>query len=301
MSRLFRSAVSFAIVLVAYWMYALVAVPLIEPTIADSARTSSEGSAFELGADQRFKQFEGLFPPDAWDPKNTIILENDKCKLLMKSYKNLGDGRVELRPCTMVFPWDGPAEDEAQRRRQAVILEAPQGAILKFDNPIDLRTLKIGRLMGGRLSGPITIRSQGKQPGPEDDLLIRTNDVELNEQEISTPNPVEFTWGKNSGRGQDMHIKLLADPAKSGGEVNTPNVGGVEVFEMRHIERLHLETAPAAPAKLLRRLPRGISPAVLSLLPPQPICPWKSPATVHSASMWLIAWRVLPIMSMSSE
>ena len=145
------------------------------------------------------KQLEGLFPPGTLDPKKTKVLENDKVVLLLNDYKNLGDGRVELHPCTMVFLWDGPAEDEAQRMRQSVILEAPQGAVLKFDKPIDLRTLKIGRLVGGNLPGPITIRSQGKSPGPEDDLLIRTHDVQLSEHELWTPHPVEFTWGKNSG------------------------------------------------------------------------------------------------------
>src|SRR3972149_1261758 len=246
MPRLLRCAVSFAIVVVTYLFYALVAVPLIEPTIAGSSGTSSENGFSEHGIDQRITQLEGLFPPGALDLKKLKILENDKVKLLLNDYKNLGDGRVELQPCTMVFLWDGPAEDEAQRKRQSVILEAPQGAILKFDAPIDLRSLKIGRLVGGYLLGPITIRSQGKLPGPEDDLLILTRDVQLNEKEQRTPNPVEFTWGRNFGRGQDMHIKLLAGRSATNKEVNAPNISGVEVFEMRRVERLHIEAQPAA-------------------------------------------------------
>jgi lipopolysaccharide export system protein LptA len=241
MSRLFHSAVSFAVVLAAYWIYVLVAVPLIEPTIAGPTGADSDIGFGEMDVDQSVKLLEGLFPPDAEILKNPIILENNKVKLLMKKYKNLGDGRVELHPCVMIFLWDGPAEDEAQRRRQSVILEAPKGAILKFDQPINLSSLRIGRLVGGSLLGDITIRSKGKLPGPEDDLLIITSDVQLNEKEAWTPNRVEFTWGKNSGAGRDMHIKLLAGPAKTGASIAAPNVAGVELFELRRIERLILQ------------------------------------------------------------
>ncbi|MGW8256837.1 MAG: hypothetical protein ACWGMZ_05070, partial [Thermoguttaceae bacterium] len=249
MNRLFPSAVSFAVVFAAYWIYVLLAVPLIEPTISDASAASGEGSFTEPSVDRRMRQLKGLFHEGAWELQKPIIFENDKVMLLLKKLNNLGGGRVELKDgCTMVFLWDGPADDEEQRRRQSVVLEAPQGAILKFDKPIDLRSLKIGRLVGGYLLGPIKIRSQGKSPGPEDDLLILTRDVQLSEKEIWTPKPVEFTWGKNSGRGHDMHIMLLSDPSKSAKDLNTPNIAGVESFEMRHLEALHLETSAAAKA-----------------------------------------------------
>ena len=170
----------------------------------------------------------------------------------------------------MVFLWDGPAEDETQRLRQSVILQAPEGAILKFDKPIDLSSLKIGRLVGGSLLGKITISSQGKSPGPEDDLLIRTSDVQLNEQEVWTRNKVDFTWGKNSGSGREMHIKLLADPSKAGKDKNAPNVSGIELFEMRHIDGLHLEFT--AFSLRCEPLPRLIKPMASCLQPTLPIC-----------------------------
>ncbi|MGD0653454.1 MAG: LptA/OstA family protein [Thermoguttaceae bacterium] len=253
MPRLIHTAVSFAIVLMAYLIYARVAVPLIEPSIAGPSGTIAGGNSSETGADQRIAQLEKIFPPGALDLKKTKVLENDKVMILLENYKNLDDGRVKLEPCTMVFLWDGPAEDEAQRLRQSIILQAPEGAILKFDKPIDLSSLKIGRLVGGSLLGKITISSQGKSPGPEDDLLIHTSEVQLNEQEVWTLNQVEFTWGKNSGSGRDMHIKLLADPSKIGEDRNAPSVTGVELFEMRHIKGVHLESAPSAQA--------GTSPA----------------------------------------
>ncbi|MGD0519135.1 MAG: hypothetical protein ABSA26_16490, partial [Thermoguttaceae bacterium] len=248
MPRLIHAAVSFAIVLMAYLLYARVAVPLIEPSIAGSSGTIAGGNPSETGEDQRIALLEKIFPPGALDLKKTKVLENDQVMLLLENYKTLDDGRVKLEPCTMVFLYDGPAEDEAQRLRQSIILQAPEGAILKFDEPIDLTRLKISRLVGGSLLGKITISSQGKSPGPEDDLLIHTSEVQLNEHEVWTRNQVEFTWGKNSGSGRDMHIKLLADPSKIGKDRNAPKVTGIELFEMRHIKGVHIESPPSAPA-----------------------------------------------------
>jgi lipopolysaccharide export system protein LptA len=249
MHRLLHSAVSFAVVLMAYFIYARVAVPMIETGIAGPSGTNAGANSFESGDDQRIAQLAKLFPPGMLDLKKTKVLENNKVILLLESYKNLDDGRVKLDPpFTMVYLWDGPAEDEAQRMRQSIILQASEGAILKFKDRINLSSFKISRLVGGSLLGNITISSQGKSPGPEDDLLIRTKDVQLSEQEVWTLNKVDFTWGKNSGSGREMRIKLKADPPIARTDRNAPNVSRIEQFEMRHIDSLHLESAPSASA-----------------------------------------------------
>ena len=42
-----------------------------------------------------------------------------------------------------------------------------------------------------------------------------------------------------------MHVTLIAGTPKNGGGMNGPNVAGVEVFEMRRVERVHLESSPS--------------------------------------------------------
>ena len=113
--------------------------------------------------------------------------------------------------------------------------------MLQFDQPLDLNRAKIGRLVRGQLNDKVTIRSDWKEPGPEDDLLIVTHDIQLTEQTIATPSPVDFRWGPHFGRGQDMVIKLLAGPPQPGTEGVGPNIAGIESFELKHIERLHLD------------------------------------------------------------
>ncbi|MBM3957863.1 MAG: hypothetical protein FJ313_07415, partial [Gemmatimonadetes bacterium] len=86
-------------------------------------------------------------------------------------------------------------------------------------------------------------RSAGKSPGPDDDLLAVTRDVTLTEARIFTPNSVEFRMGPNYGRGSEMQIKFLPGERIAGDKRHGPNIAGVESFELRHLERLHLQVA----------------------------------------------------------
>ncbi|MCE5268500.1 MAG: hypothetical protein LLG00_11505 [Planctomycetaceae bacterium] len=250
-SRFRRITASLAIVVSAYWTYDLLAVPFIEPP-ADrpiSRRPDGKGETTEEFGKRQRESIRPLFPSDAWELQNPTILESNRAKLIFQQYQNHPDGRVEIHPCAIVFPYDGPARDEDQLIRQSIVLEAPGGAVLQFDPPLDLRNPKLGRLVGGQLVGPITIRSGWKEPGPEDDLLITTRDAELSERAVSTPHPVDFRWGPHVGRGRDMIIKLLRRPSTPGAPVTGPNIAGIELFEMRHIEHLHFDLGQTDPGR----------------------------------------------------
>ncbi len=249
MPRVARIAGSFAIVTVVYWLYAWLAVPWIEPP-ADPQR-DTKGIFVDGGDDLlkgQLKQLQGLFPPEAWEGlKKSILvnLGNDRAKLLFQRYDNSPqDGRLVITPCTIVI---APSEDgnEEERRRQPIILEAPEGAILRFDPPLDLGGAKMGRLVEGHLNGPVTIRSQGKRPGSEDDLSIVTRDVQLTQRTVATPNEVSFRWGPHRGRGRGMTIKLLVDDAGPDKGAVGPNITGLERLEMRHVDQLYLDLGPA--------------------------------------------------------
>ena len=145
--------------------------------------------------------------------------------------------------------------DPVERLRHAVVMEVPEGANLRFDRPLDLNKGGIGRLIEGKLRGPVPIRSQGKRPDHQDDLLVVTHDVDLSEQRITTASDVDFRWGLHSGRGRQMEIKLLPRLGPRDANQEGPNIGGIEQFQLEHVERLHLDmgSASAAPA---RRAPR---------------------------------------------
>jgi hypothetical protein len=251
-SRIARSAISLAVVLVAYWAYALIAVPLIEPAARrESAGGPSPQDRRDAGGNpaDRLQVLAPLFPPGSPLLKNAKMLESDQVKLLLSDYTNFGDGRVQIKPCVMIYTPDAPDLSPEERIRQAVVLEAPEGALLQFDQPLDLAKARIGRLLNGRLHGPVIIRSEGKHRGPEDHLLVLTRDMDVSEERIWTGQPVEFHMGPNCGTGQELLIKLL----KGEGEKRGPNVGGMQSLELRRQVQMHLEVhdknrGAAAPA-----------------------------------------------------
>ncbi len=256
MAHAIRIGVSFLCVLVAYWAYALLAVPLIEPAAAgpDGRRPeASELAAARQRVDSRLAELAGLFPAGAWQLDNPKILETDRVKLLLRDYSNLGDGRVRIQPCTLIYT----PQPKPGRPPRPIVLDAPEGAVLKFDRPLDLRAGEVGRPISGRLLGEITIRGAGELPGEEDDLLIVTRDVELTEKRISTPQPVHFRWGRIVGSGQDMEIQLLEDDGGLHSAGRGPNITGIEQFEVRRLERLHLEFGPHSPLSSAAATPTG--------------------------------------------
>ncbi|MBN2579347.1 MAG: hypothetical protein JXB10_10180, partial [Pirellulales bacterium] len=255
MKRLYRSAVSLLIVLAVYWAYALAAVPLIEPS-APPPRPGPKGP--HLG-DYRLGQLAKLFPPGAWERQDPILIEIERGKLLLQKYdNNRPDGKVEISPLTVVVLPDKPAENEEQLYRQAVILKAPR-ALLQFDSPVELGSMKIGRLIGGQLVGEVTIHSAGAKPGTDDDLWIVTRDVQLSEKEVQTDQPVAFRWGKSFGRGSGMRIRLKPGPPATGGALSGPTASGIEQFELQRIERLHIDVPPPAAPQTARAGPAPVA------------------------------------------
>ncbi|HEX4131412.1 MAG TPA: hypothetical protein VHZ24_15335 [Pirellulales bacterium] len=204
--RIKRIGSSFAIVLACYAVYGLAAVPLIEPET--ELPDSSTGIMPQNYADRQRQWLQGLFLEGDWERTSPKVLETGQGILLVKSYRNLPDGRMALNPCTVIFLSENKNLTPEQQWQQAIVLRAPEGAVLQFDSGSDLRQAKIGKVVAGDLKGPVTIRSDNKQPGPEDDLLIHTTDVQLNQQMIWTSKAVDFQLGTNRGRGRRLQIDL---------------------------------------------------------------------------------------------
>ncbi|MFZ5833054.1 MAG: hypothetical protein ACOY3P_23450 [Planctomycetota bacterium] len=246
MQRLIPIAVSFAVVLLAYLAYSAAVVPWIEPAAAFGTHSGMTLSSVRGGDNPRLAPLRELFPPGSWELQNPKILESDQLKLLIGDYRTRPDGSVEIRPCTMILLPEG-IEDDYMRHRQAVVMQAPAGAVLRFDRPLNLSLVDVGRLVGAQIVGAITIRGQGRSPAADDDLSMSTRDIQMNEQEIWTPHAVQFRYGGTSGLGRQLRIKLQQGrpPGRSAG----PSVGGIELVEISRVERLHLELGGAGGVK----------------------------------------------------
>ena len=81
-----------------------------------------------------------LFPADAWERQGAKRIETEQCTLLLKDYQPTADGRLELKPATLIF-YAAPEKDAKGKQKskgRPIVLRAPQGAILQFDKPLDL-------------------------------------------------------------------------------------------------------------------------------------------------------------------
>jgi lipopolysaccharide export system protein LptA len=243
--RVVHIGTSLAIVVVAYWTYALLAVPLIEPP-AESPHSFSDGpNGGPPPPPPITKHLAGLFPPGSWVFQDPRVLLSENALLLMQKYENLGEGWVDLSPLVVLFLPEEPNLEFPERVRRATILEAPEGAKVRFDQPVSLARLRLGRPVEGKLRGPVTLRRQGQRPDHADDLLVTGREVELNEERIWTPHEVDFRWGRSYARGRQMEIRLRPreGPGKKGHA--GPNVGGIEQFEFQSLDLLHLDMAAA--------------------------------------------------------
>jgi hypothetical protein len=211
LSRWGQIAGSFVAVVSAYVLYWLIAVPLIEPSLEQKvvARTPDEQVDEARGAvNARQRDVAQYFAADAWELGNPAIWQSEQTRLLFKTMTPLADGTVELKPCTLLFFPKGSAAP-----RKPVIMRAAQGAIIKFDQPIDLKSVDLSKreLIGGRLPGAIVIHRDATAPGADDELHITARDVEMHKDRVWTPHPVQFRFGRNHGSGRDMEIQLTAD------------------------------------------------------------------------------------------
>lgn len=246
MPRLLRITASFALVVAAYALYAALVAPWVEPSIEVPA--SGDVSEEDLAAARNAvtvqrQELAAWFREGEWERTSSKILKTEKGIVLLEDYENRPNGEVAIIPCTLVFLPEDPALAPEDRRRRAIIVRAPEGAVLQFDKPLRLQSGSIGRLTGGRLQGPIDIRSDQRSPGPEDDLAISARDLVLNEATITSPHPLDFRLGPHSGRGVGLKIELTRVAAPPGARAAAPMFGGIDSFEL--VRDVLMEIHPA--------------------------------------------------------
>jgi hypothetical protein len=244
--RLGRTLRVFLVVLAAAGFYRLTVVPLVEPRIrlpeVAHEMTPEEAAAIRARADRRLAALGDIFPPGAWEREEPIVLESREMRLLFKDYQSLPDGRVNLVPCTLVvLPDRGRVADGPAGR--TIVMRAPQGAVLEFAEPLDLRQGRLARLIGGSLRGQVTIRGTASAPGAEDDVEIVTRDIELDELEVRTGEMVQFRYGRSSGSGRGLvaRLKPRATPQGADSLGQGPNIGGVDSIRLDRDVRMRLE------------------------------------------------------------
>ena len=231
-----RFAAAFGTILIAFWAYTLIAVPLIEPGVVIATGRDASLGGRSTRIEGREEEFRRLFRPGSWELESPMVIETAQGHLLFKEYKPLEKGRMEIKPCTLVFHTSG---GQPEGRKRPIVMQAPDRALLQFDRDFDLGSGEIGRLIGGRLVGDVNIFSAETAPGEEDDLDISTRNVHLAEDHVMTPHDVKFRFGRNHGSGRDLKITLIPGPPASDDSTG-PMYEGVRDLELVHVDKIHL-------------------------------------------------------------
>lgn len=243
-ARIKRSAVTLACVLAVFWAYRLLAVPFIEPAQKPKrvAATIPAEERAKIAQQQqnRLGGYARLFPPGSWELNNPHVMEGDTAKVLWQNYENLPNGQLKIWPCTVIgFP-DGDAEDPASHRR-VIIMHVPEYAVLQFDGEVDVSRMMVGQFQGATLHGPVAITGEATRPDGEDELYVSTRDVEMKQNVVTTPNEVDFRFGKSSGHGRKMRIEMMQADATAGSKQRGPSFSGIQTIELTYDVTMHLQ------------------------------------------------------------
>ncbi len=251
--RFQRTAKMFAAVTGAYLVYSLAVVPVIEPTAArrDPLLSTLVESIPSTMIPLREANLESLFSPGDWELDNPMVLKTDRGMLLIKDYRMRDDGSLELVPCTLILADTGPGGaatgiEGPIGSQRPVLLRSSQGALIRFDRPLDLTRGQFGQLESGWLVGPVTIQSPESRPGANDALDLRTDSIQITRERIIAPYDVIFRYGENTGRGRDLIVSLGPSPDhRSGSTVEDEPFGQLRSLELVHVESLRLRLPSA--------------------------------------------------------
>jgi hypothetical protein len=234
--RLLHSAVAFAIACIAYGLYWLVVVPWIEPPVVRRA----SGILPEEVTLQSNPLIARYFPPGAWERGQPKLLETAQGTLLFGDYTVQPDGTLYLSPVTLLFYPLGSSRTDTV----PLIVQAPQGAVLKSDRPIQLSRGQFGRPIAGRLVGEVLIRRPPTNDHQQDGLTVRTQNVHIDRHRLWTAQDVEFQFGLHWGRGRDLQIQFAEKPLHGVRQFEPMSV--LRELLLAHLEKLVL-SFPSAP------------------------------------------------------
>lgn len=264
-ARLTHAAIAFFVTAVAYQVYAVVVVPLVEPTHTDAGAADRRQAAADHNASALDKHREFLsayFAPDHWSletPPKTI--ESGHALIVLDDFAQSQDGKLRINRCVVIY-FPGGRNRGGPPPRDAILLEAPQGAVLQMDDRPGAGPATLGRIQWGELRGAIHIYSDMHEPGPSDDLRLITSDLRLNENGLSTREAVEMKLGEHRGRGRGLEIRRLSTSSNDRGDGQSGVLRGLDVLEISSEVSVDLS---ATDLRLFgKRLARDPEPLALS-------------------------------------
>lgn len=245
-TRLTHAAIAFAVTAALYQAYVLAVAPFVEPAWRIEQAAAGVESQEVVTSDQalhRYRdQLAAYFPADHWcfaePPK---ALDNGQALIIFSGDEKSANGQMTIPRCAVIF-FPTARQATAPPPRDAIILESTKGAILQME--AGSGGIGFGKVQHGTLEGAVTIRSDMREPGPQDDLLITTQQLNINEDGIHTLNTVDMRLGPHQGFGRELEIRFMKTEGSSG-----LGIGGI-YGKFEELTLKHDVAVKVAPGKL---------------------------------------------------
>lgn len=267
LTRLTHAAIAFAVTAAAYQAYFLAVTPFIEPAATPvTVVTHAPDDLLDASTpapDKHRDLLAAYFPPEHWCfAKPPKTLENGQALVVCDEYRQSPSGELRAPRCAVVFFPRGLTPG-APPPRDAVILESSLGAVLQMEQPLVGGASAFGRFQFGQLNGEVVVRSDMREPGTQDDLVIKTRQLYMNEDLIRTDQPVDVRLGPHHGFGRELEIRRLKSQTAAGA---AGMFGSFEDLVIKHDVTFSMTPDSAMPGAPQNS--SGVAPAVATAASP---------------------------------
>ena len=223
--------------LAAYWLYALFAVPMIEP--ARSAALQVDEEYWQAPPSARRLALKTIFPDGAWELDNPKTIENRQGILLFRDYQQ-HEGELVISPCTLVLFSEEPQSESSGR---VFIMQSPSGAVIESNDILEVSPHGSATSTNGRLIGDVSIYSPETAPGKNDEVRFITRNIQIDDNRIWTTHDVWFEFGPHRGRGRDLFINLTTvdSAAPTGDDATGSTLARVDSLELVEVDEISLQ------------------------------------------------------------
>ena len=219
-------------ILASYFLYAGCVTSVVIPRGPNFSQLISDVDSIPAEEMEWKKYLVNLFPEGRWERGSKYSIWKDNFVLLFDEYKQNGN-HVELSPCTVLFLNGEHGKDDEALFQQAIILQSTNSAVLEFDGPFSPLSGSKTKFIVGTLSGEVTVHSNMKDPGPDDDLLLTTREVLFNESRIIANSDIDFRFGMSHGTGKSLYVFLTPSDPKNSKSAKT--ISNIELQQVKSI------------------------------------------------------------------
>ena len=187
-----------------YFLYSASVVPLIEiPTV--KRRAPVDTSSYETMEGN--SEHHVWFTEGDWEKRPCAVLLTTNGKILFDDCERVDPTTWIVTPFSMVLDRSANPEDPNQAL-PPIILRSEKGARLKLEQPVSAFSNSDVTLKSAELEGAVELYRRSDLTSMTEDLRIKTSNVLIEHQTVSTIDDVAFWFGNNHGMGRQMTISL---------------------------------------------------------------------------------------------